>query len=118
MSAELPNSRSYPHLYKIVVQHMMHGPYENLNPNNVCMRNGQCKNHYPREFCFVTTQIKNSYPLYKRQNTEEEVKVHGCFLDNRWVVPYNPYLLAKFNCHMNVEICSTIKAVKYLYKHI
>jgi hypothetical protein len=33
-------------------------------------------------------------------------------------VSYNPYLLAKFDCHMNVEICSTIKAVKYLYKYI
>jgi hypothetical protein len=38
-------------------------------------------------------------------------------LDNRWVVPYNPYLLAKFDCHINVEICSTIKAIKYLYKY-
>ncbi|GKB09795.1 ATP-dependent DNA helicase PIF1-like protein [Tanacetum coccineum] len=39
-------------------------------------------------------------------------------LDNRWVVPYNAYLLAKFDCHINVEICSTIKAVKYIYKYI
>ncbi|KAF5479505.1 hypothetical protein F2P56_000317, partial [Juglans regia] len=46
------------------------------------------------------------------------VKVRGKDLDNRWVVPHNPYLLAKFDCHLNVEICSTIKAVKYLYKYI
>ncbi|XP_035544174.1 uncharacterized protein LOC118347928 [Juglans regia] len=46
------------------------------------------------------------------------VKVRGTDLDNRWVVPHNPYLLAKFDCHLNVEICSTIKAVKYLYKYI
>nr|XP_040251426.1 uncharacterized protein LOC120968594 [Aegilops tauschii subsp. strangulata] len=39
-------------------------------------------------------------------------------LDNRWVVPYNPYLLRMFNCHINVEVCSSIKAVKYLYKYI
>lgn len=39
-------------------------------------------------------------------------------LNNRWVVPYNPYLLARFDCHINVEVCSTIKAVKYLYKYI
>ena len=36
-------------------------------------------------------------------------------LDNRWVVPYNPYLLLKFNAHINVEICSTVSAVKYKY---
>lgn len=40
------------------------------------------------------------------------------YLDNCWVVPYNAYLLAKFDCHINVEICLTIKAVKYLYKYI
>jgi len=34
------------------------------------------------------------------------------------VVPYNPYLLSKFNCHINVEICCDIKIVKYIYKYI
>ncbi|KAG5568540.1 hypothetical protein H5410_064442 [Solanum commersonii] len=31
---------------------------------------------------------------------------------------YNPFLPDKFNCHMNVEVCSDIKVVKYLYKYI
>ena len=39
-------------------------------------------------------------------------------LDNRWVVPYNAYLLRMFNCHINVEVCYSIKAAKYLYKYI
>jgi hypothetical protein len=33
-------------------------------------------------------------------------------------VPYNPYLLRLFNCHINVEACGSIKAVKYLFKYI
>lgn len=37
-------------------------------------------------------------------------------MDNIWVIPFNPHLLAKSDCHLNVEVCSTIKAVKYLYK--
>ncbi|KAH7512984.1 hypothetical protein FEM48_Zijuj12G0148300 [Ziziphus jujuba var. spinosa] len=61
---------------------------------------------------------ENSFPLYRRRDDGCKVKVRGSVLDNRWVVPYNPYLLAKFDCHINVEICSTIKAVKYLYKYI
>ena len=81
-------------------------------------KKGNCKNHYPKKFCSLTTQGKNSYPIYRRCNTNEQVKVHGAYLDNRWVIQYNPYLLAKFDCHINVEICSTIKAVKYLYKYI
>ncbi|XP_051206116.1 uncharacterized protein [Lolium perenne] len=39
-------------------------------------------------------------------------------LDSRWVVPYNPYLLRMFDCHINVEVCSSIKAVKYLYTYV
>jgi hypothetical protein len=39
-------------------------------------------------------------------------------LDNRWVVPYNPTLLRMYDCHINVEVCSSIKAVKYIYKYI
>src|SRR2546421_9403822 len=35
-----------------------------------------------------------------------------------WVVPYNPYLLLKYNSHVNVEVCSTICAIKYLYKYV
>jgi hypothetical protein len=39
-------------------------------------------------------------------------------LDNRWVVPYNPYLIRTFNCHINVEACTSIKSVKHLFKCI
>jgi ATP-dependent DNA helicase PIF1 len=39
-------------------------------------------------------------------------------MDNRWVVPYNPYLLNYFNCHSNFEACGSIKVVKYLFKYI
>jgi hypothetical protein len=39
-------------------------------------------------------------------------------MDNGWVVPYNPYLVLKYNAHINVELCSTIKSVKYLYKYV
>jgi hypothetical protein len=34
------------------------------------------------------------------------------------VVPYNPYLSLFFNCHINVEVCSSIAIVKYLYKYV
>uniref|UniRef100_A0A453GBP1 Helitron helicase-like domain-containing protein n=1 Tax=Aegilops tauschii subsp. strangulata TaxID=200361 RepID=A0A453GBP1_AEGTS len=86
ISAELPDKQKYPELYAMVVKHMMHGPCSALNPKNVCMQDNEC------------------------------AKFRGKMLDNRWVVPYNPYLLRMFNCHINVEVCSSIKAVKYIYK--
>jgi hypothetical protein len=42
----------------------------------------------------------------------------GFVFDNRWVVPYNPYLTMRYKCHINVEVCSSITAVKYLYKYV
>ncbi|ONM22141.1 hypothetical protein ZEAMMB73_Zm00001d005805 [Zea mays] len=66
----------------------------------------------------TTLQGKDSYPIYRRRDDGHKEKVRGCELDNRWVVPYNPYLLRLFNCHVNVEACGSIKAVKYLFKYI
>ncbi|CAI9298841.1 unnamed protein product [Lactuca saligna] len=39
-------------------------------------------------------------------------------MDNIWVVPYNPKLLMMLNCHMNVEVSSSITSVKYVFKYI
>jgi len=56
--------------------------------------------------------------LYRRRDDGRRVRIRGAELDNRWVVPYNPGLLMRYNCHINVEACSNIKAVKYLYKYV
>ncbi|GBM83184.1 hypothetical protein AVEN_43679-1 [Araneus ventricosus] len=32
------------------------------------------------------------------------------------MVLYNPWLIKKFNAHINVEVCASVKSVKYLYK--
>jgi len=38
--------------------------------------------------------------------------------DNRYVVPFNPLLLLLFDCHINVEMCSSVRACKYIFKYI
>ena len=43
---------------------------------------------------------------------------NGVPLNNKWVVPYNPFLTRKYNAHINVEIHSSIKSCKYLYKYV
>uniref|UniRef100_A0A452YN05 ATP-dependent DNA helicase n=1 Tax=Aegilops tauschii subsp. strangulata TaxID=200361 RepID=A0A452YN05_AEGTS len=118
ISAELPDRHKYPELYAMVVKHMMHGSCGNLNPKNVCMQDLKCKSKYPRPFNQNTLQGKDSYPVYRRRDDGRQAKIRRQMLDNRWVVPYNPYLLRMFNCHINVEVCSSIKAVKYLYKYV
>lgn len=118
ISAEIPDRDKQPLLYAMVLKHMMHGPCGTLNNEKACMENKKCKDHYPRSFTEETLIAPNGYPVYKRTMHTEPIRVRGHLLDNRWVVPYNPYLLAMFDCHINVEVCSTIKAVKYLYKYI
>ena len=34
------------------------------------------------------------------------------------MVPYNKYLLKRFQSHINVEVCTSFHAVKYLFKYI
>nr|XP_016459642.1 PREDICTED: uncharacterized protein LOC107783178 [Nicotiana tabacum] len=119
ISAEIPNEKAESDLYSLVLKHMMHGPCGNLNPTNSCMKKkGYCKFKYPKNFAEQTSKGIESYPIYRRRNTGMVVKIRERHLDNSWVVPYNPFLLGKFDCHMNVEICSDIKVVKYLYKYI
>ena len=53
-----------------------------------------------------------------RRNDGRTVVKKGLVLDNRYVVPYNPQLCRKYGCHINVEVVTTIKAVKYMYKYV
>ena len=46
------------------------------------------------------------------------INIKGNNVDKRWVVPYNPWLSKKYQAHINVEACMSVKAVKYLCKCI
>jgi len=63
-------------------------------------------------------QGKDAYSIYRRRNDGHKVFVRKKWLDNRRVVPYNPTLLMRYNFHINVEVCSSIKCCKYLYKYV
>ncbi|KAL7137613.1 hypothetical protein ABFS83_10G105100 [Erythranthe nasuta] len=118
VSAELPDPEKHPALHALVVKHMMHGPCGSKNKSNSCMVDEKCKYHYPRPYCESTIQGKDGYPIYRRRRNGITAQVRRAHLNNQWVVPYNPYLLSRYNCHINVEICSGVTAVKYLYKYI
>ena len=60
----------------------------------------------------------DGYPIYMRRDDGRRINVKGFSLDNQWVVPYNPFLSARYKARINIEICSTIFAVKYLYKYV
>ncbi|XP_020999390.2 uncharacterized protein LOC110281460 [Arachis duranensis] len=115
--AEIPSKEVEPHLHDAVLKHMIHGPCGTLDQSSPCMKNGKCKRNYPKEFAAETRRGDDSYPQYRRRfDTPVQIN-QNVTVDNRWVVPYNPWLLLKYDCHINVEICSSIKSIKYLYKY-
>jgi Helitron helicase-like domain at N-terminus len=116
-------------LGEIVRSVMIHGPCGEHNPKAPCMevdaRTGRarCTKNFPRAFCEETIVGEDGYPLYRRRNSpqtafEKTVNSQRVTIDNRWVVPYNPYLTKRYKAHINVEVCSSIKVLKYLYKYI
>ncbi len=67
-----------------------------------------------------TTTNENDYYLYQKIKSVAWLNTkNGSFaLDNIWVVPFNFYLLRKYNCHMNIEVCKIINAVKYFSQYV
>jgi len=85
-----------------------------------------CSKHYPRDFQQETIIQENGYPLYRRRDAGQSFIIQGkgtargqqIIIDNRYVVSYNPYLTWRYKAHVNVEICGSIRAVKYIHKYI
>ena len=118
VTAEIPDIASMPRLHDAVIRHMIHGRCGAMNPRCVCMKDGECSKEFPKAFSEETIMAINGYPSYRRRDSGGSVERSGKRVDNRWVVPYNPYLLLKYDAHINVEVCTTIKSVKYLYKYV
>ena len=122
VSAEIPDP-CHERLHTLVLQHMIH------HHTPACMKDGFCTKWFPKDFCTCTGTEESGYPLYRRLSPQnggqtavvilnkgrKKFKKH---VNNSLVVPYNAGLLLKFECHLNVEVCSTVKAVQYLYKYV
>ena len=59
----------------------------------------------------------DGYPIYMHKDDVRKIQVRGSIVDNYWIVPFNTFLSMKFKAHVNVEFCSTITVLKYLYKY-
>jgi hypothetical protein len=113
--AEFPDQDEDPVLFNIILENMVHGPYS----RDRCLdENGRCKKHFPKPFQQHTTLEADGYPLYRRREDGREFEKNGHLFTNRLVVPYNPDLSRKYECHINIEICALVRAVKYIHKYI
>lgn len=119
--AEIPDPGKDPLLHELVKNNMIHGPCGTLNPNSPCIKQGKCSKQYPRPLINDTQTGADGYPKYRRRSSESggfTVKIKEFVVDNRWVVPYNPVLLRTFGAHINVEMCNSVKSIKYICKYV
>ena len=92
----------------------MHGPCK----VGVCLEDNKCKKRFPKDHIEATKLNQNGYHIYKRSNDGTNIIKNGHKFNNQDVVPHNLYLATKYNAHINVEVCSSVTAVKYLYKYV
>ncbi|UYV73958.1 hypothetical protein LAZ67_11001589 [Cordylochernes scorpioides] len=116
--AEIPSPTMQVQLYDMVCKHMIHGPCGNFNIRSPCMSDGKCTKDFPKSFLQLTEANNNGYPRYGRRDDGQTLVVGIHKVDNCWVVPYTPNLLVRFNANINVEVCASVKSVKYLFEYV
>lgn len=86
--------------------------------NSPGMMKGKCSKHFPKKHIVEIHLNDDEYLVYRRRNNGRTILNNGVYLDNRFVVPCNKYLLVKYAGHMIVEWCNQSKTIKYLFKYI
>ncbi len=87
-----------------VVKHMMH-----KCAVGVCMGREEprvCRRGYPKAICEMAGQDDGGYPIYRRG------------VADAMVVPHNVQMLLKYDCHINVEICSSAWVYRYMVRFL
>ena len=95
--ATWPDPETEPRLFKIVKLCMVHGPCGQWKPDTSCMKDGKCCKGFPKPFQAETIMTRNGYPVYARPNDGRMYEVRKFKADNRWIVPYNPLLLSRYD---------------------
>lgn len=118
VSAEIPDPQLFPELYCVVQEFQLHSPCDQ-NPSAGCRDNSKhaCKRHFPKDMARLTSIAGNKYPKYRRRG-RFACEVNDRIITDDWVVPYNPFLSLKYRAHINVEVASSIKSFKYVYKYV
>ncbi|GJS80299.1 DNA helicase PIF1, ATP-dependent [Tanacetum coccineum] len=118
IAAELPSPTEDPDGYKVMYEFMLHGPCGKDAKYAPCTTEGKCSKHYPKVFLDETVIDEDGYPIYRRRNNKVTTKKGKFTYNNQHVVPYNRYLLLKYQAHINVEWCNRSNAIKYLFKYL
>lgn len=132
--ANLPDARiSNGKLREKVIKYMVHQKCGDFNPNAPCMTTCKktnkkfCSKHYPQPFHDrTTTNASTGRAEYRRLDNGDKATIKQkngerrtveTDIDNQWIVPYNPFLLMKFDCHICCDLVTAKAVIAYLYKY-
>ncbi|XP_055910681.1 uncharacterized protein LOC129945044 [Eupeodes corollae] len=126
ISVEIPDPNVDPELFNIVTTNMIHGPCGTLNMMSPCMDNGKCTKRFPKPCETDTITNMDGNPSYRRRDVDNggqsyELRLSNGVrvdIDNRWIVPYSPLFCKTCKAHINVELCSSVKSIKYICKYV
>lgn len=117
-------------LTRIVTSIMLFGYCKKINFYSLYMNNtrniaSKCKKHYLCNFFEISSVCENSYSFYWWYNKSSTYEIlylqdrnKKFTIDNCWIVLYNLYLTRYCKAHINVEIFSSVQAIKYIDKYI
>ena len=120
--AQIPDPVKEPRLHALLMQYMIHVPCRgtaDFKKRPLCLlADGKCKAGFPKARQMRTIEDGQGYTLYARPKLRWYVYPGTCeLMDDGSVVAYPPLLL-RYETHCNVEVFSTLHAVKYLHKYI
>ena len=124
VSAEMPDPVASPVLHNLVVAHLLHPRCDAVGQQqkHSCRSDDKgltcdCKRRFPKDMAAATVIIGDGFPKYRRRGLFTTTDKSGRIVTDSWVVPHSPYLLLKYQCHINVEVCAHIRSFKYVYKY-
>ena len=123
LTAEIPSPEEDAELHNLVMTFMIHRPCDgscSTRRQTGCRLGSPdvCKHGFPKNFLEHTFMAKYGPELRRRRGPKYWHRGYRCFVDNRWVIPYNPRLLRRYRCHLNVLVCATGLPFKYIYGYM
>ncbi|ETV75935.1 hypothetical protein H257_09895 [Aphanomyces astaci] len=111
VSARIPDEIKNPQLHELVKNFMTHTcthvQYDDngqpIPSARACTdKTGKCKKGFPQPLQATTTEGVDGYAKYRRDTAADQ-----------YCVPHNPYLVHKYNCHINVEVYKGSDRITY-----
>ncbi|KAJ8876359.1 hypothetical protein PR048_020804 [Dryococelus australis] len=87
-------------------------------PHAPCFWDSGCCYHFPKSFRDCTLLHYHEFMQYRRPGDGRTCTIKRKVYDNRHFVLYSQHLLLKYQCYINVKLCSSLQATKYIYKYI